>query len=113
MTGAAPQADFMSPAAGLDGRRARRERGRTAVVDALFAAFGTRVPTRITGNYRVGDIRHNVADTARMREVLGFEPRVPFSEGVSRFVQWVLSEPVEVDNYERSLREMATRNLLK
>ena len=37
MTGAAPQADFMSPAAGLDGRRARRERGRTAVVDALFA----------------------------------------------------------------------------
>lgn len=83
------------------------------VVDALFAAFGTRVPTRITGNYRVGDIRHNVADTARMREVLGFQPRVPFSEGVSRFVQWVLSEPVEVDNYERSLREMATRNLLK
>lgn len=83
------------------------------VVAALFAAFGTEVPTRISGNYRLGDIRHNIADTTRLREILGFEPAVPFREGVARFVDWVLTQPVEGDSYQRSLDEMASRNLLK
>ncbi|KAA9111224.1 NAD-dependent epimerase/dehydratase family protein [Microbacterium rhizomatis] len=83
------------------------------VVAALFAAFGTEVPTRISGNYRLGDIRHNVADTRRARDTLGFEPAVDFREGVARFVEWVLTEPVEADGYQRSLDEMAERKLLK
>lgn len=83
------------------------------VVAALFAAYGTEVPTHISGNYRLGDIRHNVADTTALREVLGFTPAVPFEEGVRRFAEWVLTEPVEADGYERSLKEMADRKLLK
>lgn len=83
------------------------------VVDALTSAFGLTVPTTVTGNYRLGDIRHNVADTTQLREVLGYEPRVEFRDGVARFVEWVLSEPIEGDSYERSLAEMASRNLLK
>ncbi|SFR95786.1 dTDP-L-rhamnose 4-epimerase [Microbacterium sp. cf046] len=83
------------------------------VVAALFAAFGTEVPTRVSGNYRLGDIRHNIADTTRLREILGFTPAVQFREGVSRFAEWVLSEPIEGDSYERSLEEMSSRNLLK
>lgn len=83
------------------------------VVGALFAAFDADVPTQISGNYRLGDIRHNVADTTRLREILGFTPEVPFSVGVQRFVDWVKSEPVEGDTYQKSLDEMASRNLLK
>ncbi|MFB4352946.1 NAD-dependent epimerase/dehydratase family protein [Microbacterium sp. LS_15] len=83
------------------------------VVGVLFNAFGVDVPTHISGNYRLGDIRHNVADTTRLREVLGFTPEVAFSAGVQRFVDWVKSEPVEGDTYQKSLDEMASRNLLK
>ena len=83
------------------------------VVDALFAAYGTEAPTRVSGNYRLGDIRHNVADTTRLRDVLGFTPQVGFREGVARFAEWVLTEPVEGDSYQRSLDEMRARNLLK
>ncbi|MET0862053.1 MAG: NAD-dependent epimerase/dehydratase family protein [Microbacterium sp.] len=83
------------------------------VVDALFEAFGTSVPTTVTGNYRLGDIRHNVADTTVLREVLGYEPQTDFRTGVGRFVEWVLTEPVEESGYERSLKEMAERSLLK
>lgn len=83
------------------------------VVDALFAAFGTSVPTTITGNYRLGDIRHNVADTTALRDVLGYTPRTDFRTGVTHFVEWVLTEPVEDSGYERSLKEMAERSLLK
>ncbi|MDQ0645054.1 NAD-dependent epimerase/dehydratase family protein [Microbacterium murale] len=83
------------------------------VVDALFAGLGREVPTRISGNYRLGDIRHNIADTTRMTRLLGFTPAVSFRDGVAAFAQWVLTEPVEQDSYQRSLDEMAKRNLLK
>jgi len=83
------------------------------VVEALCSAFGTRVETAVTGRYRLGDIRHNVADTRRLSAVLGFRPSVPFAEGVRRFVEWVQDEPVGADEYRRSLEEMAARRLLK
>lgn len=83
------------------------------VVDALFTAFGMSVPTHISGNYRLGDIRHNVADTTKLNDLLGFQPAVSFRDGVRRFVEWVLTEPVESDAYQRSLDEMSSRNLLK
>jgi len=83
------------------------------VVEALFEAFGARVPATVTGNYRLGDIRHNIADTTRLREILGFQPAVAFRDGVARFAEWVLTEPVEGDSYQRSLDEMAARRLLK
>lgn len=83
------------------------------VVEGLFTAFGASVPTRVSGNYRLGDIRHNTADTTRLREILGFTPAVDFTTGLSRFVEWVLTEPVEGDSYQRSLDEMSSRNLLK
>lgn len=83
------------------------------VVAALFEAFGSTVPTRVSGNYRLGDIRHNVADTTRLRERLGFVPETSFREGVHRFAEWVMSEPVGADSYQHALNEMASRNLLK
>lgn len=83
------------------------------VVEALFAGLDREVPTRISGNYRLGDIRHNIADTSRMTELLGFTPAVTFRDGVKNFAEWVLTEPVEEDSYQRSLDEMAQRNLLK
>lgn len=83
------------------------------VVAALCASLGREVPTRISGNYRLGDIRHNIADTSRLTDLLGFTPSVAFRDGVARFAEWVLTEPVEVDSYQRSLDEMAERNLLK
>lgn len=83
------------------------------VVDALFRAFGTEVPVTVSGNFRLGDIRHNVADTARIRETLGFTAATPFDVGIQRFAEWVLDQPLEADAYARSLSEMAARKLLR
>jgi dTDP-L-rhamnose 4-epimerase len=40
----------------------------------------------ITGQYRVGDIRHCYADIARARKLLDYEPAVSFTEGVGWLV---------------------------
>lgn len=83
------------------------------VVAALQKAYGIEVPVTVSGQYRLGDIRHNIADTTKLREILGYTPKVAFEDGVAKFAEWVLTEPVEGDSYERSLREMSERKLLK
>lgn len=83
------------------------------VVSELLRAYRREVPVRITGNFRLGDIRHNLADLSRIRAVLGFEPRVSFREGVEKFAAWVESQDVLDGSYEASLEEMRSKKLLK
>ncbi len=83
------------------------------VAQTLAAGYGQNVNIKISGNYRVGDIRHNYADLTLIRERLGFEPRVDFEEGIRRFTAWVNEQEIEEDNYERSIRELKEKGLYK
>jgi nucleoside-diphosphate-sugar epimerase len=37
---------------------------------------------------RAGDVRHSLADIARARELLGYEPQVGLEEGLRRTIEW-------------------------
>ena len=39
----------------------------------------------VTGEFRLGDVRHVFADATRARDVLGFEAAIRFAEGVAEF----------------------------
>lgn len=80
---------------------------------ALVDAFDTDVPVEVTGAFRVGDIRHNVADLEKARRLLGFVPEVDFATGIGRFVDWVRTQPVQADGYERSLDELRSKGLMR
>jgi len=67
----------------------------------------------ISGNYRLGDIRHNYADLTKIQEKLGFTPKVSFEEGISKFVDWVNQQEVVEDNYQKSIDEMKKKGLYK
>jgi dTDP-L-rhamnose 4-epimerase len=49
----------------------------------------------VTGTYRVGDIRHCIADISRAREVLGYEPEVSLEAGLLDLAAWVEAEIAE------------------
>ncbi|MFD7395986.1 NAD-dependent epimerase/dehydratase family protein [Streptomyces virginiae] len=49
---------------------------------ALAAACGGPAPV-VTGEYRLGDVRHITADSARLRHALGWRPVVPFAAGMA------------------------------
>ena len=83
------------------------------VATLLRQQFGTGGEIRVTGNYRIGDIRHNFADIRRARKLLGWEPKVHFRDGINNFVQWVQEQQIGTDNYERSLDELKSRGMLK
>jgi len=68
---------------------------------------------KISGNFRLGDIRHNFADIAKAKTILGYEPKVSFKQGLKKFCTWVLTQPIEEDNYKKSLDEMREKGLYK
>jgi dTDP-L-rhamnose 4-epimerase len=83
------------------------------VANTLVAAYSAQVPVSVSGAFRVGDIRHNLADLTKARALLGFEPKVDFKTGIGRFTDWVKLQEVAEDNYERSIREMQEKGLFK
>jgi dTDP-L-rhamnose 4-epimerase len=84
---------------------------RTAAQEILqyFRSTGA---LNVSGAFRAGDIRHNLADLSRIRRQLGFEPRWKFSDGIREFLQWAESQAVTANRYEPSLAEMRSMGLL-
>jgi len=83
------------------------------VAETLIEKYGIKVPVAITGNYRLGDIRHNFADISLARKILGFEPKWSFSHGIGEFTKWVNEQEVQEDKYASSIAEMKTKGLYK
>jgi len=83
------------------------------VAKTLKEKYDVDVQIIISGNYRLGDIRHNLGDLTKIQTMLGYKPKVKFNEGISRFVDWVKKQEVEADNYEISIKEMKKKGLYK
>ncbi len=83
------------------------------VAETLKKKYGIDVPTRISGNYRLGDIRHNYADISLAKEILGYIPKWTFDEGITEFCKWVDKQSVKDDRYTQSIEEMKSKGLYK
>lgn len=83
------------------------------VANSLIKAYKINVPVTVTGQFRLGDIRHNYADLTKIKERLGFEPQVYFKEGIEKFSSWVLGQEIQEDKLSISLEEMKAKGLLK
>lgn len=70
---------------------------------------------KISATFREGDIRHNFADLKLIKEIIGFEPKWSFKEGVHSFIDWVLEQndiPKDTTDYKKSLEELKEKGLL-
>ena len=83
------------------------------VARTLMKELGREVATVVTGNYRIGDIRHNYACQKKAAAVLGFVPRYDFETGIGLFCKWALAHGPVTSDYEGSITEMKLKGLLK
>ncbi len=60
---------------------------------ALAGAFGGGLEPVVTGEYRLGDVRHVVASPAAAAASLGFRAQIGFAEGMAEFARAALREP--------------------
>jgi dTDP-L-rhamnose 4-epimerase len=82
------------------------------IATKLSLAFGVAPDITVTGQYRIGDIRHNRADIAKLKSELNYTPKINLQEGLDRFVSWVKSQPLPEDKLDQANEELKERNLM-
>ena len=65
------------------------------------------------GEFRMGDIRHNYADITRAKDILDYNPKCNFDDGLNFFLKWASLQPIPELNFDKSLKEMNDMGLLK
>ena len=83
------------------------------VADSLKRLYDSDINISISGKFRSGDIRHNYADLDKINDLLGFIPKYSFQEGISKFVEWVKTQEIKEDKYEKSIKQLISKGLLK
>ena len=81
------------------------------IAQKIVDYFASKSEIIINGAFRVGDVRHSLADLGRVRSRLGFEPQRPFSEGLLHFLEWSADEKPQSAGYEESFQEMSARKM--
>jgi dTDP-L-rhamnose 4-epimerase len=80
------------------------------VAHVIAEGMGLDIEPVLNGRYRAGDIRHCVADPSRARELLGFEAKTKFEDGMRELIAW-LSDQEADDHVDDATRELAARGL--
>ncbi len=83
------------------------------VATTLVRLFEADTPIEVTGNFRLGDVRHNYADMTRIHDALSYAPAWTFEEGITQLVAWAKASGPQASAYEKSLTEMREKGLLK
>ena len=76
------------------------------VTEILKKAYNSNSEIKITGDFRLGDIAHNVADISKAETILNFKITVNLEDGLTQFCNWVKGQEHDNSGYEKSLSEM-------
>ena len=60
-------------------------------INTILTILCRLLDTNIPANYtepRLGDIKHSLADVTRAKEILSFEPRIDFEQGLRLAIDW-------------------------
>lgn len=81
------------------------------LANALLSSAGFNVPVEVTGQFRVGDIRHNWADIGNAARYLNYAPKVSLADGLSEFCSWASGQPQYQDKLDTATEELRKMGL--
>lgn len=58
------------------------------VTKTIAGVLGSDIEPKITGEFRVGDNRHDFADVSKIKKDLGFKPKFTFRKGIEELIKW-------------------------
>jgi dTDP-L-rhamnose 4-epimerase len=82
------------------------------VAEVLARELDVNVEPEVRREYRAGDIRHCFADISRARELLQYEPKVTFDDGMRELAGWLADQEAE-DLVEQATQALVTRGLAR
>lgn len=71
------------------------------IAENLIDISKSKVKPKITGEYRLGDNRHDFADISRIKDDFGFCPKFDIIQGLERLVEWGM-ENKAFDSFDES-----------
>jgi dTDP-L-rhamnose 4-epimerase len=83
------------------------------VANTLRNYYNSSIKINISGNYRIGDIRHNYADISKIKKLLLYNPENLFKEGIKKLCNWVDLQDIEEDKYQMSINKLKKKRLFK
>ncbi|NDI84627.1 NAD-dependent epimerase/dehydratase family protein [Undibacterium sp. B2R-29] len=84
-----------------------------SVAKEIVSFFDSTSSIAISGAFRIGDIRHNIADISEIERVLGFKPKTDFKDGLGFFLEWAASQPEQNKAaYGKSVMELVEKGLM-
>ena len=83
------------------------------VASILQQCYSIEVPTIISGNYRLGNIRHNFADVSQIKNDINWITQTNIKQGLENFSKWVMGQKLPELQYEKSLDEMKEKGMFK
>jgi len=86
--------------------------GVAEVVPLLAKELGVEAKSAVSGEYRLGDIRHCFADLRAIRDALDFVPEVGLEQGLVRLLKWVRAQGIEADKLDAAHRELVSRGMM-
>lgn len=83
------------------------------VVETIAEIVGKPAQYKVSGRFRVGDIRHAVADMRHYESIFGSWSPTSLRAGLAQYLEWYLGqEPVSYSTLQASLKEMERTGLL-
>jgi dTDP-L-rhamnose 4-epimerase len=80
------------------------------VAERMARVLGRDLAPEISGQYRVGDIRHCTADIGLAHRVLGYSPRIALDDGLAELAQWLSTQRAD-DRVDDMRAELSRRGL--
>ncbi len=78
----------------------------------VAAKCGVNLAPVLRGEFRVGDTRHTISDSSKLRK-MGWAPRFSVEEIVEDYVHWVRQQQEIPDAYEQAAQEMKQQGVLR
>ena len=83
----------------------------TSVAERLAKVLGKHIEPEVSGNYRVGDIRHCFPNISRARSVLGYKPAFTLEQGMRELAEWLDRQTAD-DRFNEMRAELSARGLV-
>ncbi len=81
------------------------------IAKLLGKLLGSNSKLQVSGDFRLGDIRHCYADLELAKSLLGFTPQISLVDGLQAFCDWVQTQPIAADRSAAALGELAQAGL--
>ena len=84
------------------------------VADIITEKINPELKPDYNQQFRIGDIRHCVADISKIKNKLGYSPTLTFKEGIDDLIGWIETQKDNIQKpSQKAMQELKEKGLLK